>query len=371
MLDSPDVEIVKDTPNSEEQSSDVTDIISADLAKASDNIGNTLAKLRSQVEAGITFNEEGVQVYDSMDNLPQETRRYFANDADIISTNELPPLDSRSRGYRDENTGESIDVGGMRTILEANDVVYKDKGNLNVKLVRNGENIRVVTEQSCGPRLKIYQIMGTEFPPTEEYEQYLRDFSEGKERQRPLRTEENYLLVQHLIFEDTVTGKVFDARSLLPDDWEMRYVAWPENKLAAFGQDFDDQYVSYGNLMEPALIFGLLHEQGHNLYTANDDPELSDTAKELYARSKTQLGGSTSLPPDVYEETKRLLVANERGASAHAFQIIRILREKGIDLGVSTEELANLAHQALISYEKGYPGGETRFLRPDLQQKRA
>jgi len=320
------------------------------------NIGSVLERLRSHVEKGVSLKEDGLRVYNSIkEAVPPALTR--AMEVDVVFKNQEIPREKRLFGnscFYDEKLKKLFDVDAYDAVVK----LYKDLygSSTNVKLIRYAGELVVVTDQKCGEKLRIVQVTDSDFPIAESG----INASELHQPDRIAR-KKTHIPVRHLLIQDTVTGKVFDARSLLPDDWSLEYA--PDALWGKFSQSVSHKHLHYSELISPAKIAGIAHEHGHNLYTINDDPELAKEAERLWVESRFTPGGVQTLPPDVYRRTKKLLIANERGASAHGVQLLRMLKERGIDLGLSAEKLVEFYDKALVSYERLYRGNNTSFIR--------
>jgi hypothetical protein len=320
------------------------------------NIGSVLEKLRSHVEKGVSLKEDGLKIYDSIkEAVPPALTRTM--EVDVVFKNQEIPREKRLFGnscFYDEKLKKLFDADAYDAVVK----LYKDLygSSANVKLIRYAGELVVVTDQKCGEKLRIVQVMDSDFPIAES------DMNAGDLRQPDgIARKKTYIPVRHLLIQDTVTDKVFDARSLLPDDWSLEYA--PDVSWGKFSQSVSHKHLRYSELISPTKIAGFAHEHGHNLYTINDDPELAKEAEKLWVESRFTSGGVQALPPDVHQRTKKLLIANERGASAHGAQLLRMLKERGIDLGLSAEELVNFFDKALVNYERLYRGDNTSFIR--------
>lgn len=99
---------------------------------------------------------------------------------------------------------------------------------------------------------------------------------------------------------------------------------------------------------------GLLHEYGHSIIDANH-PDFYKEVKSLWEQVKWTTGGTKALAPEIVTRTAELVARNERGASARAIQVIRILREQGLDIGIGIDKISNLVDSALASHSRIYP----------------
>lgn len=355
--------------------SPLSQVIHNDLGKATGgqgeitekNIGAVLKRLRLQVERGITLNQEGIEVSSSVEEvLPVGLLQ--AIQTDVVCHNEPIPREegmwgNKSGFFIDPVLQKMFDGDAYDEVLNFQRNLYGE--NFNVKLVRYKGTLVVVTEHQAGERLRIIQVLDCDFPQTAKYRDFRRKVREenldptswpfAKQDQK-----ETYILAHHLAIEDTKTGKAIDLKTLLPDDWTLRYR--PTTYLA-FSQDSNKKHLRYSELSSPELVAGFLHEYGHCVFDAHY-PELCKEASELWQRSRLELGGPRALPPEVFTRTKELLVRIERGASAKGLQVLRILREQGLDIGVPLKVITDRIKDALASYERGYPGGTTSFVRP-------
>ena len=329
------------------------------------NIGTVLGRLRNEVEAGISLDQRGIKVFSSVaEVLPADLSEAMQNN--VVYHNQ--PIEREDWGegikatsFKDEVLSKFFDGDAYEAALDFNRKLYSDKAD--VKLVRYGGTLVTVTEHMAGDQLRIIQVFGCDFPQTVAYREFRRKVRE--ENVDPTNwtlakdKKENYIPVHHLIIENIKSGKAIDLGSLLPDDWALQYLP---TTTPFFSQDSDKKHLKCSEISSPELLVGALHEYGHCIADANN-PQLFREAKELWEGVRFQTGGPRALPPEVFNRTKELLVQNERGASARALQVLRILGEQGLETGVSIKDISRVTNEALSSYERNYPNGTTSFIR--------
>ena len=143
----------------------------------------------------------------------------------------------------------------------------------------------------------------------------------------------------------------------MPPGWELRSNIFVGDKH--FSEDWDKKCINIGKIQSSKDLIIFLHEYGHTIFSANDDPELRSEAKKSWEESRFFTGQPTSLPPDKLKRTIELLARNERGASARALEFARILKQQGIDLKIDIPKQIKTVEDALDTYRAHY--GSTKL----------
>lgn len=300
-------------------------------------IGNVILGLKDQIESGVNFDGNGVQI---------------SNEKDLVSSG-LVDIDPNS--IKNQSAKDAFDQA----------ISIKDD-NENIKLVEQQGKLMVQTERIIGD-VKLIELYDASLPQTAKYKNYLARRASGQltlDEQNlgfgiDSRKKEDFSPVQNMIIVDTSNGNAFDFRQMLPDDWNLLNHIYQGDKY--FSQVFKDKTINFGKLQSKEDIVKLLHEFGHAIFSANDDPEMYQQAVKLWEDSRFQLGGLKNLPPEVFSKTVELLGRNERGASARGLELIRILKQKGLDLKIDIQQQIKIVEDALETYRKGFGVTKTEF----------
>jgi hypothetical protein len=300
-------------------------------------IGNVILGIKDQIESGVRFDGNGVQISTEKQLMP------------------LGLIDIDPNTIADQSTRDAFDQA----------ISIKDN-NENIKLVDQSGKLMILSERTTG-NIKVIEIYDASLPKTTKYKNYLDRRANGQltlDEQNlgfgiDSRKKEDFSPVQNLIIVDTSNGNAFDFRQMLPDDWNLLNHIYQGDKY--FSQEFKDKTISFGKLQSKEDIVKLLHEFGHAIFSANDDPEMYEQAIKLWEESAGQLGGLKSLPPEVFSKTVELLARNERGASARGLELIRILKQKGLDLKIDIQQQIKIVENALETYRKGFGVTKAEF----------
>ncbi len=327
----------------------------------SPSIGGVLARLRNEELAGVNLEHDPkrTKVYSSIEDAVPGIDQALSNG--VVSHNEPAKkmafdTGGHSEFVYDEVKEDLIYTDAYDKVVDFHKRNYGDKAD--VSLVRLNDDLVTVTSHYAGPRLRVIQILDAGYPYTERYQEaYNRAKAENRQPPNELGffggIKKSYIPARHLLLQDTQTGKVVDIRALIPKDWELRY--YPQIGLANTAQDSDIKFVSYNEIDSPQKFLVLAHEIGHSVIDANN-PELFRQTKEATINLRFTIGGANGLPQNEREDIKALMVRNERGASAHAYQLIRMFKEQGFDTGATPDEYKKIVDYALASYEAQNPG---------------
>lgn len=325
------------------------DVILQDLhtRESSGGIGDVLRTLTSQLESGITPDVRGLKIADSIHEILP---------AGLVSEIE------RGKIITDLNhIGKWEDMVALVDSFE-----LKDNGE-HLRLINYNGKPFVVSEQEFDTSLKITNIFDPNYSNTKEYEDYLQRRGTGQlsREERTFgfdsskRRKERYTLSHHLIIEDKRTHKVFDLASIIPSDWQLRY--YPVSGYNNFAQDTDEKFISFEKIQKPEDMIKLFHEYGHAIFTANDDPTLYQEARKLREESLFHIGGTTAMPMEYLDRLRHLLARNEKGASARALWMSRMLKKDGIDLGVTPKDQIIILERGLDTYRKSLKASKREF----------
>ena len=300
-------------------------------------IGNVIIGLKDQIESGVNFDGNGVQVSTEKELMP------------------LGLVDVDPNSIRDQSAKDAFDQA----------ISIKNE-NENIKLVEHQGKPMVQSERIIGD-VKVIELFDASLPQTAKYKSYLDRRASGQltiDEQNlgfgiGSRKKEDFSPVQNLIIVDTSNGNAFDFRSMLPTDWKLLNYIYGGDRY--FSQEFKDKTISFGKIQSKEDLVKLFHEFGHTIFSANDDPEIYQQATTLWEESAGQLGGLKSLPPKVFDRTVKLLGRNERGASARGLELIRILKQKGLDLKIDIQQQIKIVEDALETYRKGFEVTKAEF----------
>lgn len=294
-----------------------------------ESVEGVLRAISEQIEAGIDFRRKGIEVCDSIEEALGESF-VEAYESKVVLENQLP----EKREFPEGDVYE-------RLIHHYFEDRKERPSNLKIRLFKHNGEVLVGLDYDFNNQIRLLQIMDAVYP--------------------------GYCNVQHLLFVSKDIGKVFDVTTLIPKskwrgmEWTLRYM--PDETIKPFmeryGRDYPDKknesFIVYGDLDSPGKIAALFHEFGHQIVTSNSDRKLAQEAQELRTRSMFQLGGASNMPKEKFIRTKKLLVINERRASARGLWLLRALKQKGIDFGVKMREFVKPLDDALRTYERGYP----------------
>lgn len=300
-------------------------------------IGNVILGLKDQIGSGVNFDGNGVQISTEKELLP----------SGLVDIDPISIKDPLAKDVFDQA------------------ISIKDEYE-NVKLVEQQGKLMVLSERVIDG-VKVIEVFDASLPQTAKYKDYLDRRANGQltiDEQNlgfgmGSRKKEDFSPVQNLIIVDTANGNTFDFRSMLPADWKLLNYIYGGDRY--FSQEFKDKTISFGKLQSKEDLVKLFHEFGHTIFSANDDPEMYQQAMKLWEESAGQLGGLKSLPPGVFGKTVELLGRNERGASARALELIRLLKQKGLDLKVDIQQQIKIVEDALETYRKGFGVTKAEF----------
>jgi len=314
------------------------DLIIRELPTHPENgIGGVILGIKDQIESGVNFDRNGVQVSTEKELVP------------------LGLVDVDPNSIKDQSAKDAFDRATS----------IKSEGE-NIKLVEQSGKLMVQSEQTIED-IKVIEIYDANLPQTARYEDYLTRKASSQltiDEQNlgfaiDSRKKEDFSPVQNLIIVDTSNGNAFDFRSMLPADWKLLNYIYGGDKY--FSQEFKDKTISFGKIQSKEDLVKLFHEFGHTIFSANDDPEIYQQAITLWEESAGQLGGLKNLPSEIFGETVKLLGRNERGASARGLELIKILKQKGLDLKIDIQRQIEIVEGALETYRKGFGVTKTKF----------
>jgi len=293
--------------------------------------GGILSTLNEQMKAGIDFKEREIIIYDSIEEaLGPELQKDLESPLLVDQKPKKDRYDPNIRAY------EAIAGRFSKDKIPSEEVHFK--------LIEHGGSLLAVLEHDLNEQLAILEVMDAKFP-------------KNKETDR----EEEWINVKRLLLINKKNGQVFDIGNLLPKDFTLRYINTSSSKkLSFFSAEYgkysslpNERYIQYSDLSTAEEIAALFHEFGHHIVTTNSDMVLARRLEQL--RLKERFQSVSNMSKQEFVATKKLLVANERGAWARALWLVRELKRKGIDIGIGIKEISKLSHYALQTYEKKYP----------------
>lgn len=183
------------------------------------------------------------------------------------------------------------------------------------------------------------------------------------------------LSTKQLIVEDKRSGKTINLVDLLPSEWDWKY----HGNNGRFSQDSEAKTLYFGSIFNPDGLIKLFHEYGHCVNDGLADKEMSQELMELWKKYKAGVWnvreriaeGGNKIPREEVErmyaevlttEEKQkigpMLSKEERGASAIARGLERVLEGSGFNLGIGFDRSHRILFDAgLEDYRSVFGGG--------------
>lgn len=225
---------------------------------------------------------------------------------------------------------------------------------VDVKLVRAGSNLRVVSVRTMDTGLKLIEVFDSQLSMTPRFKQARAN---GTIADIPA-TEfyENYALIRSIIIQDGRSGRAVDLTTILPEDWEFKYTI----SVGSPAIDPSKKQAIVCEILQEDHLVGLLHELGH-VFSLTIDPQTFMKADEL--RNKlVDLKFSEAIDAQTLNKMRETVANEERGASATALFLVRFLKTQGINLNLPTQRMMRFINGALSVYES-FPGQGRHFVR--------
>jgi len=303
--------------------------------------GAELNALSRQVESGMDFEGNGIQMYESIgealeaSGYPSLKNENVLINNDVIPREQLELLDGKPTGFKTEKG--IFDVSSYQAVASHIGKNYSQTDR-ECRLVAHEDNLLLVSEYQLGGGLRMHEVADSNLANREQ-------------------SGIGYVRVKALFLTDESSGKTIDLTTLVSNYCEVRYV--PDISTSSFRAEYGtytldpSRFVQYADIVNQSCLFAFLHEVGHQIVSSHTDPVLMKRLRDFYSRSVFTLGSPAEMPEEDYETNRVLLIANERGASARALWIVRELKKRGIN--INSSEFSEFIQVALQSYEKKYP----------------